>query len=71
LNWLVSLAHARVVIELWHQEYNDERPKKSFGGMTPSQYAKRLAAWPLTMPADYKHRCYRKQKDVDAAAMQQ
>jgi len=57
-HWFVSLAHARAVIEAWRQEYNDERPKKSLGGMTPSQYAKQLAARPLTMPADSKPACY-------------
>ncbi len=51
-HWFVSLAHARTVIETWRQEYNDERPKKSLGGLTPAQYAKQLAARPLTMPAD-------------------
>jgi len=30
----------RTVIEAWRQEYNDERPKRSLGGLTPSQYAK-------------------------------
>jgi len=51
-HWFMSLAHARAVIEEWRQEYNDERPKRSLGGLTPSQYAKQLAARPLTMPAD-------------------
>jgi len=40
--------------EAWRQEYNDQRPKKSFGGLTPSQYAKQLATRPLAMPADSK-----------------
>lgn len=42
-HWFVSLAHARVVIEAWRREYNEERPKKSLGGLTPSAYAKKLA----------------------------
>jgi len=42
-HWFMSLAHARAVIEEWRQEYNDERPKRSLGGLTPSQYAKQLA----------------------------
>lgn len=41
--WFVSLAHARAVIEAWRREYNEERPKKSLGGLTPSAYAKKLA----------------------------
>lgn len=42
-HWFVSLAHAKVVIEAWRQEYNEERPKKSLDGMTPSAYARHLA----------------------------
>jgi hypothetical protein len=30
------------VIEIWRREYNEERPKKSLGGMTPLMYAKQL-----------------------------
>ena len=39
-HWFASLAHARAVIETWRREYNDERLKKSLGGLTPAQYAK-------------------------------
>lgn len=39
-HWFVSLAHARAVIEAWRREYNEERPKKSLGGLTPSAYAR-------------------------------
>ncbi|MBB6244861.1 transposase InsO family protein [Rhodanobacter sp. MP1X3] len=38
------MAHAKVVIEAWRREYNEERPKKSLGGMTPAEYAKQLAS---------------------------
>ena len=41
-HWFTSLAHARAVIETWRQEYNEERPKKSLGGLTPAAYAKTL-----------------------------
>ena len=41
-HWFTSLAHAQVVIEAWRQEYNEERPKKGLGGLTPAAYAKRL-----------------------------
>ena len=40
---LVHEAHAKTVIERWRQEYNEERPKKSLGGLTPAAYAKQLA----------------------------
>lgn len=42
-NWFTSLLQARAVIETWRREYNEERPKKALGGMTPSAYAKKLA----------------------------
>ena len=57
-HWFMSLAHARALIEAWRKEYNDERPKRSLGGLTPSQYAKQLATRPLTMPADSRPTCY-------------
>jgi transposase InsO family protein len=43
----MNLEHARQLIERWRREYNEERPKKSLGGLTPSQYARQL-----TMKAD-------------------
>jgi transposase InsO family protein len=49
-HWFTSLAHARTVIETWRREYNEERPKKSLGGLTPAQYAKQLAIKAITMP---------------------
>lgn len=42
-HWFTSLVHARVVIDAWRQEYNEERPKKTLRGMTPAAYAKNLA----------------------------
>jgi transposase InsO family protein len=50
-HWFMSLQHARVVIEAWRREYNEERPKKSLGGLTPAQYAKHLAGKAITIPA--------------------
>ncbi len=41
-NWFTSLAHTEVVIETWRRKYNDERPKKGLGGLTPTAYARRL-----------------------------
>ena len=31
-HWFVSLAHAKVEIERWRREYNEERPKKAWAG---------------------------------------
>ena len=41
-HWFTSLAHARAIIETWRREYNDERPKKALGGLTPTAYAQQL-----------------------------
>jgi putative transposase len=49
-HWFTSIAHARAVIESWRREYNEERPKKSLGGLTPNQYAKQLAIKAVIMP---------------------
>jgi len=38
-----SLLHARAVIETWRRDYNEERPKRALGGLTPAAYAKHLA----------------------------
>jgi len=37
-HWFTSVAHARVVIEAWRREYNEERPKRILGGLTPAVY---------------------------------
>ena len=42
-HWFTHLLHARTDIETWRREYNEERPKKALGGLTPSAYAKQLA----------------------------
>ena len=41
-HWFTSLLQARTLIEQWRREYNEERPKKALGGLTPSAYAERL-----------------------------
>ena len=48
-NWFTSLAHARALIDAWHREYNEERPKEGLGGLTPAQYAKQLAEKAITL----------------------
>lgn len=42
-HWFVSLAHATAIIRGWMREYNEERPKKELGGLTPAAYARQLA----------------------------
>jgi transposase InsO family protein len=56
-NWFTSLRHAQVVIETWRREYNEERPKKSLGGLTPA-YAKTLIQKSVKLTSDSKAHCY-------------
>ncbi|OLI60383.1 integrase core domain-containing protein, partial [Xanthomonas oryzae] len=42
-HWFPTLLHARTEIERWRREYNEHRPKKTIGGMTPAAYAQQLA----------------------------
>ena len=42
-HWFTSVLHARTLIEIWRREYNEERPKKALGGLTPAAYAQHLA----------------------------
>jgi putative transposase len=42
-HWFTNLLQARTVIETWRREYNEERSKKTLGGLTPAAYAKQLA----------------------------
>jgi len=48
-HWFISLVHARAVIRAWVKEYNEERPKKALGGLTPAAYAKQFAAKAVTL----------------------
>jgi transposase InsO family protein len=48
-HWFLNLEHARVIIEAWHREYNEERPKKALGGLTPAAYARQLAGKSATV----------------------
>ncbi|MEO5510276.1 MAG: IS3 family transposase [Longimicrobiales bacterium] len=38
-HWFVSLDRARVTIETWRREYNEERPHSSLNDLTPTEYA--------------------------------
>jgi transposase InsO family protein len=42
--WFTSLARPQAVIETWRREYNEERPKKGLGGLTPAAYTEQLTA---------------------------
>jgi len=41
-NWFISLHHAKSIIEIWRREYNEERPKKSLGGLTTTMCPKQM-----------------------------
>ncbi|WP_425127730.1 integrase core domain-containing protein [Burkholderia gladioli] len=43
-----------LTIEAWRREYNEERPKRSLGGLTPETYARQLAAKAKTSTPDSK-----------------
>jgi putative transposase len=45
-HWFTSVPQAQTIIEAWRREYNDERPKKALGGLTPAAYARQLTAGP-------------------------
>jgi transposase InsO family protein len=57
-HWFTSLQHARVIVEAWRREYNEERPKKSLGGLTPVAYAKTLTQESVKLTSDSKALCY-------------
>ena len=54
-HWLTSMRHAQVIIEAWRREYNEERPKKSLGGMTPVAYARSLIQKSVKLTPDSKN----------------
>jgi len=41
-NWFVTLEEAKVVIEAWRNEYNDERPHSSLGYLTPTAFLNKI-----------------------------
>ena len=57
-NWFTSLHHAQALIRAWQCEYNEERPKKALGGLTPAAYARQLATKTATLTLDSKPACY-------------
>lgn len=57
-HWFTSLPNAHVVIEAWRREYNEERPKKGLGGLTPSAYTEQLTSKTVTLIQDSKANCY-------------
>jgi putative transposase len=48
-HWFTSLYHVRGVIETWRRGCNDERLKRSLGGLTPTEYAKQISQKAVTL----------------------
>jgi len=51
-HWFITLAHARVEIERWRREINEEKPKRSLGGLPPAAYVRQIADKALTKAGD-------------------
>jgi putative transposase len=43
-NWFWSIQEAQIIIDMWRNEYNEERPHGSLGGLTPNQFTLKLRA---------------------------
>lgn len=43
VHWFASLAHARVIIQRWKEEYNQERPHSALGQLAPAVFAQSVA----------------------------
>ncbi len=56
--WFTNLHHAQVVIEVWRREHNEERLRKSLGGLTPSAYAEQLVIKHDKVASDSNLGCY-------------
>ena len=64
-----TLAHAQALIEAWRCEYNEERPKKGLGGLTPAPLrAATGRGKQVQSPPDSKADRYSRRRDVEAAA---
>lgn len=50
-HWFLNLDHARMLIDVWRREYNEDRPKRHLDGLTPAQYAKKLIQNAVTVTA--------------------
>jgi putative transposase len=52
-HWFTSVPHAHTIIKAWRREYNEERPKKGLGGLTPAAYRRSIV---LQQPATHQVR---------------
>ena len=42
--WFTNPLQARTVIEVWRRDYDEERPKKALGGLTPAAHTQHMAS---------------------------
>ena len=55
-HWFTSLAHAQEIIEDWRRDFNEQRPKKGLGGLTPAEYARQLSEKAVSLPLNFGYR---------------
>ena len=48
----INLAHARELIDAFRDDYNQTRPHSSLDGLTPTEFAAKVAAAPMGAPVD-------------------
>ena len=44
MQWFLSRAEAKVIIEAWRRHYNEVRPHSSLGYLTPTEFVTKLEA---------------------------
>jgi putative transposase len=49
-----TLAEARVIVEIWRVEYNQERPHSSLDNQTPEEFARSKFGLPSRPPASFR-----------------
>lgn len=42
-NIFETITEARILVERWRKDYNEQRPHSSLGGLTPEAYARQMA----------------------------
>ena len=51
-NEFINLQHARDLIESFREDYNQLRPHSSLAGLTPAEFAAKIARAPMGAPVD-------------------
>lgn len=48
VHWFETLVEAKQLIETWRREYNESRPHRALGDLTPNEFASQCAASRVT-----------------------